>query len=186
MKKISITTKTGDKGYSHLFSGEQVLKNSSRLETYGDLDELVSFLSIARHAVQNTNLKEDILWIQQTLFTVGNELATTQGKLHKLKKRIDTKTVEKMETKRLALESQVEVPDNFVIPGNTIAAAYLDYARTISRRLERKVVDLNAQKEIDNSFLLIWLNRLSDYLYLMARLEEKKPLLVNSLDQLNY
>ena len=179
MKKFSITTKTGDKGYTHLFSGEQVLKNSPRLAAYGDLDELVSLLSVARCQTQNKTLKEDILFLQRSLFTIGSELATTPTKISRLKKRIDDQMLKTLEDKRIALESVVEIPRGFVIPGgNSLAAAYLDLARAMARRCERRIVELSEKKEISNETLLIWFNRLSDYLYLMARFEEKKPVLV--------
>ena len=179
MKKFSITTKTGDQGFSRLFSGEKVLKNSPRLEAYGDLDELVSLLSVARHHVQNENLKDDILFLQRNLFNVASELATTNEKLVRLKIRVDDQMLQALETRRIALEDQVEIPRDFVIPGaNSLSAAYLDLARCVARRCERKIVGLLEQKEITNETVLVWFNRLSDYLYLMARFEEKIPLLV--------
>lgn len=179
MKKFSITTKTGDRGYTHLFSGEQVLKNSSRLAAYGDLDELVSVLSLARNSLQNKTLKEDILFLQRSLFTIGSELATTPQKISRLKKRVDDQMLKTIEDKRTALEDMVEIPRGFVIPGgNSISVSYLDLARAIARRCERRIVELSEKKELSNEILLIWFNRLSDYLYLLARFEEKKPLLV--------
>ena len=182
MKKFSITTKTGDQGFSRLFSGEKVLKNSARLEAYGDLDELVSLLSIARHHVQNEILKDDILFLQRNLFTLASELATTAEKLSRLKTRVDDQMLQALEQKRTALEDQVEIPKGFVIPGgNSLAAAYLDLARCVARRCERKIVGLLEKKEITNEIVLIWFNRLSDYLYLMARFEEKIPLLVKEI-----
>ena len=182
MKKFSITTKTGDKGYTHLFSGEQVLKNSPRLEAYGDLDELVSVLSLARNSLQDKTRKDDILFLQRSLFTIGAELATTPQKISRLKKRIDQPILKILEDKRTALEALVEIPNGFVIPGgHSIAASYLDYARAISRRCERKILELSEKKEFSNETLLIWMNRLSDYLYLLARFEEKKPLMVIDL-----
>lgn len=178
-KKFSITTKTGDQGFSRLFSGEKVLKNSPRLEAYGDLDELVSLLSVARHHVQNKIFKDDILFLQRNLFTIASELATTAEKLARLKTRVDDRMLQTLENKRIALEEQVEIPEGFVIPGaNSLSAAYLDLARCVARRCERKIVGLLKTKDITNEIVLVWFNRLSDYLYLMARFEEKVPLLV--------
>ncbi len=182
MNKFSITTKTGDKGTTSIFSGEKVLKNSSRLEAYGDLDELVTILSIARHHVEDRALKDDILFIQRQLFTVSSELATTETKLNKLKNRADQPFLDSLEAKRITLENKVPLPKGFVIPGSgSLACGYLDLARAVARRAERKVVGLLESKEISNTLLLIWINRLSDYLYLMARCEEKTPLMVNEL-----
>lgn len=183
MKKFSITTKTGDQGFSRLFSGEKVLKNSPRLDAYGDLDELVSLLSVARHHVQNEILKEDILFLQRDLFKIASELATTAEKLTRLKTRVDHQMLQTLEDKRMVLEEQVEIPKGFVIPGgNSLSASYLDLARCIARRCERKIVGLLEEKEISNTIVLVWFNRLSDYLYLLARFEEKIPLLVKKND----
>ena len=117
--------------------------------------------------------------MQRSLFTIGAELATTPQKISRLKKRIDQPILKILEEKRTALEALVEIPNGFVIPGgHSICASYLDYARAISRRCERKIVELSEKKEFSNETLLIWMNRLSDYLYLLARFEEKKSLLV--------
>ena len=177
-QRISITTKTGDKGYSRLFSGEKVLKNSPRLGAYGDIDELVSILSIARHHAKRNDSKDTILEIQRALFVVASELATTPDKLKRLPQRIDSARLEDLDRKREALERKVDIPRGFVIPGNTLASAYIDHARTVARRCERRAVGLFNAGEITNDVLIVWLNRLSDFLYLLARYEEGKPLLV--------
>ena len=177
-KKVSITTKTGDQGLTRLFSGEQVLKDSPRLEAYGDLDELVSVLGVARHHLQPVHLKEEILFLQRSLFIVGSELATTAKKIDRLKERVDSAMLKTLEEKRTALEELVEIPSGFVVPGNSLAGAHLDVARTVARRCERKIVRLLQEKIVDNEILLIWFNRLSDYLYLLARHAEGHPLLV--------
>ncbi len=178
---MSITTKKGDTGLSFLFSGERVKKNALRLETYGCLDELVSVLSIARHHVQEKETKENILYLQRQLFVIGSELATSPKGLSRLKIRIDQSALEFFDQKRITLESQTPIPRGFVIPGNSLGASYIDYARAISRRLERFTVSLKQKKELTNPYLLVWLNRLSDYLYLLARKEERKPLLVKDI-----
>lgn len=178
VKTRSITTKTGDKGTTRLFSGQEVLKNSPRIEAYGDVDELVSILSIARHHITHKDLEDDIIYIQRCLFVVGSELATTNGKLSKLPRRVDEKFLKEIEEKRERLEKAVSIPRGFVIPGNTLSAAYLDYARAVARRCERKVVGLFEAKVLQNEILIVWLNRLSDYLYLLSRTEEDIPLMV--------
>ena len=179
-KKIQISTKLGDQGYSSLFSGEKVLKNSPRLEAYGNLDELVSFLSLARHHVRKSRLKKEILNLQKNLFIVSSELATADVKLNQLKQRVDEAMLTNFERTVESLFNVTDIPNGFVIPGTTLASAYLDYARAMSRRCERKIVELFENKHIDNRFLLVWMNRLSEYLYLMARFEEGKPILVKS------
>ena len=172
MKKFSITTKTGDKGLTGLFSGEKVLKNNPRLEAYGDLDELVSLLGICRHHLKDKSLQDEILSLQRDLFVIGSELATTRKGLTRLPRRLDQKMFEEFEKKRLSLEEKVETPKDFVVPGKTLPSAYFDLARAVCRRCERKVAGLISTKEIENELILVWLNRLSDYLYLVARLQE--------------
>lgn len=174
----SITTKTGDQGTSRLFSGESVLKASGRLDAYGDLDELTSILGIARHQVTQKEIKGHILFIQKSLSRVAAELATTEQKLLSLKERVDETFLNDLEKRREYLETKVPFPSGFIIPANTLAAAHLDHARTVARRCERKAVTLFDQKQITNKTVLVWLNRLSDFLYLMARFEEGTPLYV--------
>jgi len=171
----SITTKKGDRGTSRLFSGEEVPKNSPRLEAYGDIDELVAVLGVARHHAKKDNVKEALLYIQRSLFTVAAELATTKEKINRLPKRVDSFMLEALEERRDNLEATITIPQGFVIPGDSLSAAHIDEARTITRRCERKTVGLFQNKIIDNETMLIWLNRLSDYLYLLARAEEDTP-----------
>ena len=182
-KLRTVTTKVGDNGYSSLFSGEKVLKNAPRLEAYGDLDELTSILGIARHQVKTPQLAKMILTIQRDLYRIAAELATTEKKLAQLKERVDETFLKELEFLRAELESSVSIPEDFIVPANSLAAAYLDHARAVSRRCERRAVTLFQQKDITNSVVIIWINRLSDILYLMARLEEGTPLYVKESRQ---
>lgn len=178
MKKISITTKKGDEGKTRLFSGELVSKSNLRLDAYGDIDELACILGLARFQVQDLEMKNDILYIQRALSTVASEMATTSKSVAKLPQRLDAAMLEVLENKRETLEVKTPLPSGFVVSGQSLPAAYLDFARTVARRCERKAVALLEDKQIDNKILIVWLNRLSDYLYLMARFIEKKPTLV--------
>jgi cob(I)alamin adenosyltransferase len=169
---MSITTRVGDKGTTLLFSGERVAKDSPRTEAYGDLDELVSVLGVARcHARRSA---KDILKLQRELFVVGSELATSQKFVKLLAERVDAGMLADFEKRRETLEAQIKMPDGFIIPGGSLAGAHLDHARTIARRLERKVVGLQRRRLVKNKHLRVWLNRLSDYLWLLARHEEGK------------
>ena len=178
VSKPSITTRVGDKGTTFLFSGEEVFKDSPRTDTYGDVDELVSVLGVARCHAAHPDVQVALLDVQRELFTVGAELATAIDHLEGLKQRIDEKALHAFEQRRIALESRIAMPDGFVIPGGSGSAgsAHIDHARTIARRLERKSVTLSRSGLITNHSLLIWLNRLSDYLWLLARLEEGESL----------
>lgn len=179
----SITTKVGDKGTTFLFSGEEVPKDSPRTMAYGDLDELVSVLGVARCYVESDEIKQEILRIQRDLFTVGAELATALDHINLLKQRITEEELAQFEARRDALEARIKLPDGFIIPGGSgsVGAAHLDHARAIARRVERRAVRLQRAGLIDNRHMLIWLNRLSDYLWLLARLEEGESLLLKEL-----
>ena len=133
-QKISITTKTGDTGETRLFSGELVAKHSSRPDAYGDVDELVSILGIARCHCEKPLTRDSVLEIQRQLFIVGSELATTGAKLDRLPQRIDADRLRQLEERMSALEAEVEIPSGFIVPGGSLAAGHLDLARTVARR----------------------------------------------------
>jgi cob(I)alamin adenosyltransferase len=168
----SITTKVGDKGTTYLFSGEEVPKDSLRTDAYGDVDELVSILGVARARSDRPELIEILFWLQVELFVVATELATTSEHLELVRTRIDAARLEQLDRRRAELEARITMPKGFIIPGGTEVAAVIDHARTVARRCERKAVGLARQGAIDNPHLLIWLNRLSDFLWLLARYEE--------------
>ena len=176
--KICITTQIGDRGATRLFSGEEVSKNSLRIEAQGDLDELGCVLGIARLHTRKKSVQKDILALQRDLFIIGSELATTALQSSQLPRRVDEDFLSVFEKKRDALHAVTRIPSGFVIAGASVSSAWLDLARAVSRRMERRVVTLFERKEMDNRFLLIWVNRISDYLYLLARFEEGKPILV--------
>jgi cob(I)alamin adenosyltransferase len=169
---MSITTKTGDTGKTRLFSGEKISKNAPQTQAYGDIDELVSILGIVRASSSDSRLGTDIMTLQTQLFTVGAELATTPSNITKLTQRIDMAIVAEMDAKCQTLESQIIMPKTFILPGGTLTAAYIDMARAVSRRCERQIVALHDAQLIDNAHMLIWINRVSDYLWLLARYHE--------------
>lgn len=170
---MSITTRTGDRGTTRLFSGEEVAKCSARPAAYGELDELVSVLGIARCHCRRRG--DDVLTLQRELFVVGAELATTAEGRERLRERVDQASLSALEARMTALESAIPMPTDFIVPGSNLAAAHLDHARTVARRCERHAVGLHRGGELDNEILLVWLNRLSDYLWLLARAEEDEP-----------
>lgn len=177
-KSSSITTRVGDRGTTFLFSGEEVPKDCARTEAYGDLDELVSVLGVARCHAANEEVREELLSIQRDLFTAGAELATAIDHVGLLKGRIDAAMLAAFEARRDALEARLTMPDGFVIPGGSGSpgAAHIDQARAIARRLERKAVGLSRAGLVANPNLLVWMNRLSDHLWLLARHEEGRSL----------
>jgi len=172
MHSDSITTRTGDKGSTSLFSGELVDKDSPRTSVYGDIDELNSVLGVARAASRRMEVGEAILEIQKSLFVAGAELATSDAGLSKLKARIDEPMIKELDVQCADLENLIHMPRGFIIPGGTLAGGHIDHARTIARRVERGVVRLFREGHIGNEHILVWINRLSDYLWLLARREE--------------
>ena len=175
MPKFSITTRRGDAGDTRLFSGETVRKNAPRPSAYGDLDELISVLGVARAQCRHAATQEAVLRLQRQLFVAGSELATTPGGFARLKQRVDAAMLAELDERCAALEARLTMPRGFIVPGASLAGAQLDVARTVSRRVERQVVGLADAGEVKNAELLAWLNRLSDYLWLLARSEEDAP-----------
>jgi cob(I)alamin adenosyltransferase len=172
MKKPSITTKVGDRGTTFLFSGEEVPKDSPRTEAYGDIDELVSVLGVARSLSAKPEIRDALLALQRELFVAGSELATESAHVHLLKQRIDARMLAAFEAQRDEWEHRITMPTGFIIPGGTPAAAHIDQARSIARRAERKIVRLQREGLIENPTLLVWVNRVSDFLWILARYEE--------------
>ncbi|MBI4126870.1 MAG: cob(I)yrinic acid a,c-diamide adenosyltransferase [Deltaproteobacteria bacterium] len=171
---MSITTKIGDRKTSRLLSGEEVAKDNVRLETYGTLDELVAHLGMARSLLKDSPVAKEIRNLQVDLFRVGAELSCTDPSKNKWAEPTTKTHVEILEGKMKALESQIKLPRSFLVPGTTPASAALEVARTVSRRLERRAVELSKRGEYANDQGLIYLNRLSDYCFLLARTVEKE------------
>jgi len=172
---MSISTKMGDGGRTRLLSGEEVLKSSSRTDAYGDLDEAVSVMGLARSLTGVDRISEHLHEIQKTCFLIGAELAASPAAAAGLRDRLGEDHLHTLEDLGHALEEEVDLPPVFIIPGGTTASAALDIARTVIRRVERKVVALATEEGngFSNPVILPWLNRLSDILFLLARLEEK-------------
>lgn len=173
---MPIYTKTGDKGLTSLFGGKRLSKSDARVETYGTVDELNSVLGIVifNLPVKDTPLEEELHSIQQDLFEIGSNLANPQAKpLDFLPRRV-------LQFERIIdeLTGVLPVLKNFILPGGSAAGGNLHFARTICRRAERRVVGLSQNAEVEQD-ILIYLNRLSDLLFTMARyvnymMEEKE------------
>ncbi len=167
---MKIYTKTGDKGTTSLFGGMRVTKDNLRIESYGTVDELSSLLGIVLVNIDNKNLKNTILKIQNQLFNVGADLASpiTDKKESRYIERIDASYIVYLETKIDYYEEQLEPLQNFILPCGNAGASHLHFARTICRKAERIVVALKKTETI-NENVLIYLNRLSDLLFVLAR-----------------
>jgi cob(I)alamin adenosyltransferase len=164
---MSIYTRFGDKGKTSLYGGKTVSKASFRVEAYGNLDELNSFLGIIALQLKTKKTKEKLTKIQNDLFEIGACVASLSANTHKdlgnkLKKR-----VKEFEEEIDELTKKLPELKNFILPGGK-TGAYFHYARTVARRAERRMVFL-AEKEKVLEEILIYLNRLSDLLFTYAR-----------------
>jgi len=172
---MSITTKSGDKGKTSLYRGKRVAKDHLRIEICGNLDELNSYLGLSKSLAKSKKIKKILSSVQKDLFIIGSEIATEIKFINKLKQRIDNKFVKGLEKIIDQLEKKSSLATFcFQLPGRDVSSSSLDIARTIARRLERRVVSLSKKGELKNKFILVYLNRLSDLLFLMAHKPKKK------------
>ena len=163
---MKIYTKTGDKGQTSLYDGTRIDKDSLRVESYGTVDELNSYIGFAAKFVEDEGIKEDLKKIQMRLFFVAGELATIEEGKYKYKiKDEDIKALEEIIDGCLP---KISGADAFIVPGSSEAAAALHVARTICRRAERRIITLKRHEEVSDT-LLKFVNRLSDVLYTFAR-----------------
>ena len=172
---MDIYTKKGDDGTTGLFYGGRVRKDHPGPEAYGTVDEAVSALGMAR-AHARGELAERLLGVQRDLFVVAAELATAPENRSKLvagESLVEPSMVDRVERRIDALVEQAGVPTSFVVPGGSPLAAALDVARTVVRRAERRCVSYARDGGLEGSHVVPYLNRLADYVYLLARSEEE-------------
>jgi cob(I)alamin adenosyltransferase len=166
---VSITTKGGDKGQTSLYSGERVLKSDLRVDAYGTLDELDAFIGEAKHHVDDEAVLALLISTQNRLYRVMGQLATP-SKEYPMP--ICESEVEEITATIRHYEELVDLK-GFVIPGSCIASARLDICRTVARRAERRVIALAQVAEVPET-LMQYVNRLSDFFYILARYIEVK------------
>ena len=171
---VKVYTRRGDDGTTGLLYGGRVRKDDLRTEAYGTVDEAVSALGLARADVEGP-LHDAVLTVQRELFAVGAQLATRSSDWHKLEvgvSRVDQAMIDALEERIDAITEAHPLPKEFVVPGGSRPGAALDLARTIVRRAERAVVALREEDLLPDEAPLVYLNRLSDYLYVLARAAE--------------
>jgi cob(I)alamin adenosyltransferase len=167
---MKIYTKTGDRGETSLFGGGRVGKDHLRVEAYGAVDEANAVVGMARAAGLDPELDGELARIQAELFTVGADLATPHGvRARSAVPPVDPDWAQRLEQAIDRWEAELPPLRTFVLPGGAPAAAALHQARCVVRRAERRVVTLAAHEEVEGQ-VLIYLNRLSDLLFLAARL----------------
>ena len=165
---MSIYTKFGDKGKTSLYGGKTVSKAALRVEAYGTVDELNSFLGIAINTVKDKSIRGELLKLQSDLLEVGASLASPARNKHENLSRYFKDRVSQFEAEIDRLTKKLPDLENFIFPGGGKAGANLHFARTLVRRAERRVVDLSTKEKI-NIEILVYLNRLSDLLFMYAR-----------------
>ena len=173
---MKIYTRTGDEGGTALFGGGRVGKDHPRVEAYGDVDELNSSLGMARCIESLPRVDEVLVPIQKDLFAIGALLATPDhDKMREQleKARIDDSRIAELERAIDACEAELEPLRSFIIPGGSPKGAALHVARTVCRRAERRVVHLSHDITLP-ALVVIYLNRLSDLLFMLARVANKR------------
>jgi cob(I)alamin adenosyltransferase len=169
---MKIYTKTGDKGETGLFGGGRVPKDDPRVAAYGDVDELNSTIGVARAALPGAAFDALLEQIQRDLFAIGGHLATPDPEKVRAalaKAELSNERVRVMEDTIDAADTELPPLRAFVLPGGTPGAAALHVARTVCRRAERSVIGLARTAEVPGLFI-VYLNRLSDLLFTLARL----------------
>ena len=170
MRISKVYTKTGDKGETSLVGGARVSKASLRVEAYGDVDELNSIIGLSRAALQDGQIDEALSLIQNDLFTLGADLASPS---EIEVPRIQTSFVETLEELSDRFLAELEPLKEFILPGGSKAGATLHLARTAARRAERRAVKLSEAEDV-NELAVIYLNRLSDLLFILARVVNRR------------
>ncbi|MCB9034842.1 MAG: cob(I)yrinic acid a,c-diamide adenosyltransferase [Chitinophagales bacterium] len=165
---MKIYTKTGDDGTTMLYGGERLLKSHIKIESYGTVDELNSFIGSIMVEIDTTDILEQLQQIQSRLFDVGTHLAAVAGKPNLILPEINEQHIEVLEQQIDEWNEQLPELKHFILPSGCKAAVQAHIARTICRRAERMVVRLNETEKV-NEILIRYLNRLSDYLFVLAR-----------------
>ena len=167
---MHVYTRTGDKGETGLFGGSRIGKDSLKVNCYGTIDEANSFLGLAYATSNHEELKKRIRWIQTKLFMVAAELASDDQGKEMLKDKVSKEEITVLENIIDDYLKVVGEQNFFIIPGDSQVSSMLHVARTIIRRAERSIVELNRVEALREE-LIGFINRLSDAIYVMARYE---------------
>lgn len=169
---MKIYTRKGDAGTTSLIGGTQVAKFHYRIAAYGSADELNAQVGVARDAIEDPHIREFLYTIQNNLFIIGSVLAS-DGKNQMQLPEIGEQEIEKLEQEIDEIEQELPPLRNFILPGGHALISACHVARTVCRRTERKTVQLNENERV-NPLIITYLNRLSDYFFVLARLMSKR------------
>ena len=166
---MKIYTKTGDAGSTSLFGGTRVSKHHIRIESYGTLDELNSWLGLIRDQLEDSETSRELIRIQSELFTLGAELATEPEKSERLKiQTLGKPEIQLLEKSIDRMNENLPEMTHFILPGGHTSVSYCHLARTVCRRAERRMSLLDEQQKLSET-ALAYINRLSDYLFVLGR-----------------
>lgn len=165
---MKIYTKTGDQGITSLLGGVRLPKSDLRIDAYGTLDELNSYVGLLRDQEVNKKRSELLKSIQDRLFTIGADLATVPGKDKVKKPDLHPEDVEVLEKEMDAMDAELPMLTSFILPGGHTAVSFCHLARTVCRRSERIVVELASEEQVAE-LIIQYLNRLSDFLFVLGR-----------------
>jgi cob(I)alamin adenosyltransferase len=167
---MKIYTKTGDSGKTSLLGGTKVFKNNPRIEAYGTVDELNSYIGLLSDFSNDDNAKSILKEIQDRLFTIGAELACDPDKNSKMPlPDLHESDIEFLEKEIDKMQEELPVMKNFILPGGHPAVSFAHVARCVCRRAERCTVNLQENGGAVDQLIIKYLNRLSDYLFVLAR-----------------
>ena len=166
---MKIYTKTGDKGTTSLIGGTRLSKAHVRIDAYGTVDELNSYIGLLRDQPVNETRKEVLKEIQDRLFTIGSHLASESDKSKRILPDLLEEDIVLLETEMDKIDSQVPALRAFVLPGGHQSVSFGHVARTVCRRAERAVIHLQQGEEVED-IVIRYLNRLSDYLFMLCRI----------------
>ncbi|UCH26140.1 MAG: cob(I)yrinic acid a,c-diamide adenosyltransferase [Trueperaceae bacterium] len=171
---MKIYTKTGDGGTTALYGGRRVSKSDLRVRAYGSVDEVSALLGLVRSHLQDAAIDRDLGRIQDDLFVVGADLATPfESRFREKIDPVRTEQVDTLEKMIDGYDAELEPLQSFILPGGHPVAAWLHYARAVARRAEREVVEVAAGDQI-NTEVIGYLNRLSDLLFMIARVVNRR------------
>ncbi len=165
---MKIYTKTGDKGSTSLFGGKRVSKDDIRIEAYGTVDELNSFVGLLHSVVEIDIVKKELIYIQSRLFDCGAILATDPGK-DIVASKMEEKDYEILEKSIDRCNEELSPLQSFILPSGSNAVSIAHICRTVCRRAERRVISLQKTSVQLDEKIIVFLNRLSDYFFVLAR-----------------
>lgn len=165
---MKIYTKTGDKGETSLVTGTRVKKYHPRIESYGTVDELNSFLGLLRSHKVGEEVQNDLIWIQNKLFSIAANLSMDDKKISFKIPQVEEEHIHFLEKGIDKMNEELPALSDFILPGGSLAVGVCHVARTVCRRAERLIILLAEENEVDEK-VIRFINRLSDYLFVLAR-----------------